>query len=49
MSPIATVLMQLALILVLVRAFGWVAARVGRPPVVGEILAAIVIHHRVRD
>ena len=43
MSPVATMLMQLALILVLARTFGWVAARIGQPPVVGEILAGVLL------
>ena len=43
MTPIATVLLQLALILLLARAFGWAAGRAGQPPVVGEILAGVLL------
>jgi Kef-type K+ transport system membrane component KefB len=43
MTPVAIVLLQLALILGLARAFGWLAARVGQPPVVGEILAGVLL------
>lgn len=34
---------DLALILLLARGFGWLLARVGQPPVVGEILAGVLL------
>jgi K+:H+ antiporter len=43
MTSIATVLLQLALILVLARTFGLVAERVGQPAVVGEIIAGVLL------
>ena len=35
--------LQLAVILVVCRAVCWVAVRVGQPPVVGEMLAGVIL------
>jgi Kef-type K+ transport system membrane component KefB len=40
---IATILVELAMILVLARAAGWVFTKLGQPAVVGEILAGILL------
>ncbi|CAN5351234.1 hypothetical protein BH11ACT8_BH11ACT8_31850 [soil metagenome] len=40
---ITTILVELAMVLVLARAAGWVFGTVGQPPVVGEILAGILL------
>ena len=42
-ANMATILLDLALILALARVVGWVFARLGMPPVVGEILAGVIL------
>jgi Kef-type K+ transport system membrane component KefB len=45
MAPIdmVTILLDLALIIVLARIVGWLFGRIGMPPVVGEILAGVIL------
>lgn len=41
--PLALLLLQIILILVAARVFGWLAGRIGQPAVVGEIVAGICL------
>lgn len=41
--PLAILLLQIAVILVAVKIFGWLCQKIGQPSVVGEILAGIVL------
>lgn len=43
MLPVATLLLDIVVILVVARGFAWIASRLGQPPVIGEILAGIVL------
>lgn len=43
MQPMATLIMQIIVILVTVRIFGWICKKIGQPTVVGEILAGVVL------
>src|SRR5918999_2600396 len=42
-ADMVTILVELAMILVLARAAGWVFTKIGQPAVVGEILAGILL------
>lgn len=42
-SPMALLLLQVVIILLSVRLFGWICQKIGQPTVVGEIIAGIVL------
>lgn len=42
-SPLALLLLQVVVILLSVRLFGWICQKIGQPTVVGEIIAGIVL------
>lgn len=42
-DPLATLLLQLGVILIAVKLFGWLCQRIGQPAVVGEIIAGVVL------
>lgn len=42
-SPLAVLLLQIVVILLTVRVFGWICQKIGQPTVVGEIFAGIVL------
>ena len=42
-SPIALLLIQIVVILLVVRLFGWICQKIGQPTVIGEIIAGIVL------
>ncbi|MFV0469581.1 MAG: cation:proton antiporter [Dysgonomonas sp.] len=42
-SPVATLLMQIVIILLAVRLFGWICSKIGQPTVIGEIVAGVVL------
>lgn len=42
-SPMATLILQIVVILLAVRIFGWLCQKIGQPTVVGEILAGVVL------
>jgi len=42
-NPLAILLLQIILILITARVFGWLAGRIGQPSVVGEIVAGICL------
>lgn len=42
-QPIPMLILQLAIILITVRIFGWICQKIGQPTVVGEIIAGIVL------
>ncbi|MDU1890873.1 MAG: cation:proton antiporter [Dysgonomonas sp.] len=42
-DPIAVLLLQIVVILLAVRIFGWICQKIGQPTVVGEIFAGIVL------
>jgi Kef-type K+ transport system membrane component KefB len=42
-ADMVTILLDLALIIVLARIVGWLFGRIGMPPVVGEILAGVIL------
>lgn len=42
-KPIPILILQLAVILIAVRIFGWICQKIGQPTVVGEIIAGIVL------
>jgi Kef-type K+ transport system membrane component KefB len=42
-NPLALLLLQIILILIAARVFGWLAGRIGQPAVVGEIVAGILL------
>lgn len=42
-DPVAVLLLQIVVILLAVRIFGWICQRIGQPTVVGEIIAGIVL------
>ena len=42
-NPLALLLLQIILILIAARIFGWLAGRIGQPAVVGEIVAGICL------
>lgn len=41
--PLATLLAQIIVIILIVRIFGWICKKIGQPTVIGEILAGIVL------
>lgn len=41
--PIAILLLQIVVILLAVRVFGWICQKIGQPSVIGEILAGVVL------
>jgi len=43
MKPIAILILQIVVILLAVRVFGWICKRIGQPTVVGEIIAGVVL------
>ena len=43
MGPIALLLLQIIVILLFVKIFGWACQKIGQPAVIGEILAGIVL------
>lgn len=43
LEPIATLLLQIAVILIAVRIFGWICQKIGQPTVVGEIFAGVIL------
>ena len=42
-SPMAILILQIVVILLAVRIFGWICQKIGQPTVVGEILAGVVL------
>ncbi len=42
-GPMAILLLQIVVILLAVRLFGWICQKIGQPTVVGEILAGVVL------
>lgn len=42
-SPLSILLLQIAIILVAVKIFGWICQKIGQPTVVGEIIAGVVL------
>ncbi|MDH6309576.1 Kef-type K+ transport system membrane component KefB [Dysgonomonas sp. PFB1-18] len=42
-APMAILLLQIVVILLAVRIFGWICQKIGQPTVVGEILAGVVL------
>lgn len=42
-GPVATLLLQIVIILLTVRLFGWICSKIGQPTVIGEIIAGIVL------
>jgi Kef-type K+ transport system membrane component KefB len=43
MQPVAVLILQIVVILIAVRIFGWICKRIGQPTVVGEIIAGVVL------
>lgn len=43
LEPIAILLLQIAVILIAVRIFGWICQKIGQPTVVGEIFAGVIL------
>lgn len=43
MQPIAILILQIVVILLAVRIFGWICRRIGQPTVVGEIIAGVIL------
>lgn len=41
--PLATLLLQIVVILLAVRIFGWICQKIGQPTVVGEIIAGVLL------
>ncbi|GAB6121732.1 cation:proton antiporter [Dysgonomonas termitidis] len=42
-APVAVLLLQIVVILLAVRVFGWICQKIGQPTVVGEIFAGVVL------
>src|ERR1700676_2355200 len=42
-TPLASVLVALAVVLIVGKALGWCVARLGQPPVIGEVLGGIAL------
>ncbi|NDV96853.1 cation/H(+) antiporter [Dysgonomonas sp. 521] len=42
-APVAVLLLQIVIILLAVRIFGWICQKIGQPTVIGEIFAGIVL------
>lgn len=42
-NPLSILLLQIAIILVAVKIFGWICQKIGQPTVVGEIIAGVVL------
>lgn len=42
-SPLSILLLQIAVILIAVKIFGWICQKLGQPSVVGEIIAGVVL------
>jgi Kef-type K+ transport system membrane component KefB len=42
-APLAVLLLQIVIILLAVRVFGWICQKIGQPTVIGEIFAGIVL------
>ncbi len=43
MQPVAILILQIIVILITVRIFGWICKRIGQPTVIGEIIAGVVL------
>lgn len=42
-APLAVLLLQIVVILLAVRIFGWICQKIGQPTVIGEIFAGVVL------
>ena len=42
-NPLAILLLQIGIILIAVKVFGWICQKIGQPSVVGEIIAGVVL------